>query len=132
MAVLEPEDYDADKIEELLEQKRNWIYRNLVEWEDLNRTHIERKFISGEGFLYQGSNYRLMLVDGQEEDLILKNGYFLMRRDKVEWEMELFKNFYRTKGLAKVTAEVVIGVVVLNRRQATARPHSVRKPVKTA
>ncbi len=106
VAVLAPEGYDVEKIEQILEQKRSWIYRNLAEWEDLNRTHVERQFVNGEGFPYLGSNYRLKLVDDQQEDLTLKNGYFLMRRDRAERGMELFKHFYRNKGLARVTKQV--------------------------
>ena len=106
VAVLAPEGYDVEKIEQILEQKRSWIYRNLAEWEDLNRTHVERQFVSGEGFPYLGSNYRLKLVDDQQEDLTLKNGYFLMRRDRAERGMELFKHFYRNKGLARITKRV--------------------------
>lgn len=106
VSVLAPEGYDAEKIEQILEQKRSWIYRNLAEWEDLNRTHVERQFVSGEGFPYLGSNYRLKLVDDQQEDLILKNGYFLMRRDRADRGMALFKHFYRNKGLARVTKRV--------------------------
>lgn len=106
VAVLAPEGYDVEKVEQILEQKRSWIYRNLAEWEDLNRTHVERQFVSGEGFPYLGSNYRLKLVDDQQEDLTLKNGYFLMRRDRAERGMELFKHFYRNKGLARITKRV--------------------------
>ncbi|MGL6048389.1 MAG: M48 family metallopeptidase [Aeromonas salmonicida] len=106
VAVLAPESYDVEKVEQILEQKRSWIYRNLAEWEDLNRTHVERQFVSGEGFPYLGSNYRLKLVDDQQEDLTLKNGYFLMRRDRAERGMELFKHFYRNKGLARITKRV--------------------------
>ncbi|QGZ73173.1 M48 family metallopeptidase [Aeromonas hydrophila] len=106
VSVLAPEGYDAEKIEQILEQQRSWIYRNLAEWEDLNRTHVERQFVSGEGFPYLGSNYRLKLVDDQQEDLILKNGYFLMRRDRADRGMELFKHFYRNKGLTRVTKRV--------------------------
>lgn len=63
ITVLAPEPYDMDKIEEILEAKRSWIYRNLAEWEDLNRTRVEREFVNGEGFPYLGSTYRLQIVD---------------------------------------------------------------------
>lgn len=89
MSVLSPEGYDSEKIEQILEQKRSWIYRNLAEWEDLNRAHVERQFVSGEGLPYLGSNYGLKLVDDQQEDQFLKNGYFLMSRDKADRGMEL-------------------------------------------
>ena len=106
VTVLAPESYDIEKIEGIVEEKRSWIYRNLAEWEDLNRTKVEREFVSGEGFPYLGNNYRLKLVDDQKEDLILKNGYFLMRRDKAEYGSELFKHFYRTKGLTRISKRV--------------------------
>ncbi|WP_261369186.1 M48 family metallopeptidase [Yersinia mollaretii] len=106
ITLLAPESYDIEKIESILEEKRSWIYRNQAEWEDLNRTKINREFVSGEGFLYLGSNYRLKLVDEQKEDLILKSGYFLMRRDKAGYGSELFKQFYRTKGLSRICKRV--------------------------
>ncbi|ALZ77328.1 SprT family zinc-dependent metalloprotease [Rheinheimera sp. F8] len=106
VTVLAPESYDIEKVQSIIEEKRSWIYRNLAEWEDLNRTRVEREFVSGEGFPYLGSNYRLKLVNEQKEDLILKNGYFLMRRDKAEHGSDLFKNFYRTKGLMRITKRV--------------------------
>lgn len=106
VTVLAPENYDIEKVQSIIEEKRSWIYRNLAEWEDLNRTRVEREFVSGEGFPYLGSNYRLKLVSEQKEDLILKNGYFLMRRDKAEYGSDLFKNFYRTKGLLRITKRV--------------------------
>lgn len=106
VTVLAPKSYDIEKIESIVEEKRSWIYRNLAEWEDLNRTKVEREFVSGEGFPYLGRNYRLKLVDEQKEDLILKNGYFLMRRDKTRYGSELFKHFYRTKGLSRISKRV--------------------------
>ncbi|MEW6984310.1 M48 family metallopeptidase [Colwelliaceae bacterium 6471] len=106
VSVLAPELYAIEKIESIIEEKRTWIYRNLAEWEDLNRTRVEREFVSGEGFLYLGSNYRLKLVEEQKEDLILKSGYFLMRRDKAEHGSKLFKHFYRTKGLPRISKRV--------------------------
>ncbi|MCW7553966.1 M48 family metallopeptidase [Endozoicomonas gorgoniicola] len=102
VTVRAPLPYDMAKIESIIEQKRSWIYRNLAEWEDLNRVQVHREFVNGEGFLYLGRNYRLQLVDEQDEALVLKNGRFLLRRDHVDSGMEIFKNFYRTKGLDRI------------------------------
>ena len=38
VSVLVPEKLTARQIEDLLESKRKWIYRNLAEWQDLNAT----------------------------------------------------------------------------------------------
>jgi hypothetical protein len=106
VSVLAPEPYDLAKVESLIEKKRSWIYRNLAEWEDLNRTRVQREFVSGEGFLYLGRNYRLQLVEDQEQDLCLKNGYFLLSRDKADSGFAVFKDFYRAKGKERLPARI--------------------------
>lgn len=51
ISVLAPQDFTHEKIEEVLEQKRGWIYKSLAEWEDLNSTRVKREYVNGEGFL---------------------------------------------------------------------------------
>ncbi len=97
ITVLAPESYDMDRIEEILEARRSWIYKNLAEWEDLNRTRVEREFVNGEGFPYLGSTYRLQLVDNATDDLILKNGTFQLRRSALSCARDKFIEFYKTK-----------------------------------
>jgi hypothetical protein len=106
VAVLAPDSYSLEKIESIIEQKLSWIYRNLAEWEDLNRTVIQREFVNGEGFPYLGRNYRLQLVDSQNVPLALKNGRFMLRRDQVQRGIEIFKHFYRNKGLDRLSKRV--------------------------
>jgi predicted metal-dependent hydrolase len=106
VAVLAPDSYSLEKIESIIEQKLSWIYRNIAEWEDLNRTEIQREFVNGEGFPYLGRNYRLQLVDSQKEPLVLKNGRFMLRRDQVQRGIEIFKHFYRNKGLDRLSKRV--------------------------
>lgn len=106
VSVLAPEPYDLNKVETILEKKRSWIYRNLAEWEDLNRTRVQREFVNGEGFLYLGRNYRLQLVKNQEEPLILKNGYFHLRKDKADSGFTVFKDFYREKGAERLPERI--------------------------
>jgi predicted metal-dependent hydrolase len=106
VSVLAPEPYDLGKVESLIEKKRSWIYRNLAEWEDLNRTRVQREFVSGEGFLYLGRNYRLQLVESQEQALTLKNGYFCLRKDLAHSGFTVFKQFYRDKGKERLPERV--------------------------
>ena len=42
---------DAE-VDEIIEKKLVWIYKNLAERCDLNATKVEREFVNGEGFLY--------------------------------------------------------------------------------
>ncbi|MCG8314206.1 MAG: M48 family metallopeptidase [Pseudomonadales bacterium] len=102
VSVLAPEPFDLPQIEQIIERKRSWIYKNLAEWEDLNRTRIHRQYVNGESFLYLGRNYRLQLVMGQDEPLVFRNGQFQLSRKYLQDAPELFKQFYKNKLLKKI------------------------------
>ena len=108
VSVLVPEELSNSQVEELLEGKRKWIYRNLAEWEDLNATRVQRDYVNGEGFMYLGRSYRLKLVDEQEAPLLLKDGYFclLSNNGSAPNADNAFKNFYRDKGKRKIPERV--------------------------
>ena len=73
-----------EEVESIVESKHYWIYKSLAEWRDLNATRVLREYKNGEGFLYLGRAYRLLLVANQAEPLQLRNGRFTLRRDLVE------------------------------------------------
>ena len=102
-----PEDVSDERVENLVESKRYWIYKSLAEWRDLNAARIEREFKGGAGFLYLGRNYRLSLLQGQAKPLVLKDGRFCLRRELVEGgevagAQAAFRDFYAEKGLCKL------------------------------
>lgn len=106
-----PETIPDERIEDLVEAKRYWIYKNLAEWRDLNATKVLREYKSGEGFLYLGRSYRLSLVADQEEPILLKNGRFRLRRDLVEEgeiaaAKEAFREYYMQRGRGRIAARV--------------------------
>jgi predicted metal-dependent hydrolase len=102
--VIAPAPFELEKIEQILESKRSWIYRSLAEWDDLNRTRVHREYVNGESFLYLGRHYRLQLVAEQDVPLKFKNGYFILLEQAVKDAPEFFKQFYKTK-LQKKLAE---------------------------
>lgn len=79
-----PEWVDNQRIAEIVASKHYWIYQGLAEWRDLNATRVLREYKNGEGFLYLGRAYRLLLVADQDEPLLLKGGRFTLRRDLVD------------------------------------------------
>lgn len=102
---------DDDQIARIVESKHYWIYRSLAEWRDLNATRVLREYKNGEGFLYLGRAYRLLLVADQNEPLVLKNGRFCLRRELVERsEMvavrQAFLHFYVAHGLDRLADRV--------------------------
>jgi predicted metal-dependent hydrolase len=110
-------DVFADK---LISLKKYWVLKSLAEWRTMNSSRIGREFRSGEGFLYLGSSYRLALVSGQEETLLLKDGRFLLKRSILREgsgaAQAAFRAFYIEKGQERIERRVAyyapkVGVV---------------------
>jgi len=107
VTVIAPENSTDKEIEEVIKKKEYQIYKLLTEWELTNSTKIEREFVNGQSFLYLGKNYRLEIVkEEQKKPLILKNGYFLLRKKDESKAKKLFIEFYKKKGLQKIVERV--------------------------
>jgi predicted metal-dependent hydrolase len=108
VSVYVPQDLSKSHLEELLESKRKWIYRNQAEWHDLNATRVQREYVNGEGFLYLGRTYRLKLVEEQDHPLMLKDGYFCLRANNgyAPDADAAFKEFFRVKEKRRIPERV--------------------------
>ncbi len=107
ITVRPPKKMTPEQVDETVLSKRMWIYRNQAEWRDLNATRVTREWVSGESFLYLGSQYRLQLVAEQDEPLKLKDGRFCLLRSVVESggreaAHQAFEDFYKEKGLPRI------------------------------
>ena len=71
--------YTPEQVDAVVESKRLWIYRNLAEWRDLNASAVVREWVNGEGFLYLGRAYRLLLVSDQDEALQAEGWSLLLK-----------------------------------------------------
>ena len=107
VTVIAPENLTDQEIEDVLKKKEYRIYKSLAEWEVTNTAKVDREYVNGQSFLYLGRNYRLEIVNGdKEKPLILKNGYFRLRKkDKVKAN-QMFKEFYKGKGYPKIVDRV--------------------------
>jgi len=106
-----PLDYTPEQVDNIVESKRMWIYRNLAEWRDLNITAVVREWVNGETFLYLGRAYRLSLVVEQGCDLKLKEGRFCLNRNLIDSGglgagQKAFEAFYSDKGLSRISQRV--------------------------
>jgi predicted metal-dependent hydrolase len=106
-----PESISDERIEDMVDSKRHWIYKTLAEWRDLNAAHVMREYRSGEGFLYLGRAYRLLLVSDQQEPVLLKNGRFCLRRELVEIgdaeaARAAFRAYYIARGQDRIKQRV--------------------------
>ena len=106
-----PKTIPHQRIENIVEAKRFWIYKTLAEWRDLNATKVLREYRNGEGFLYLGRSYRLSLSTDQDEPLLLKGGRFCLRRDLVDRSeaagaKSAFRDYFIARGLERITERV--------------------------
>lgn len=106
-----PETIPDERIEDIVESKRYWIYKTLAEWRALNAAKVIRELRNGEGFLYLGSSYRLTLVTDQKDPLLLKDGRFRLRRDLVEKgdvsaAQTAFRDYYISRGQERIPGRV--------------------------
>lgn len=68
-----------------VQEKRFWIYQKLTAKELLPHVTPPKEFVNGEGFLYLGRSYRLLLVDELDVPIKLQGGRFQLRRGDV-WQ----------------------------------------------
>ena len=70
-----PINTSIDKIKEKLKKKAPWIIKQQSFFLTFHPKTPTRKFIGGETHLYLGRQYRLKIIEGKEESVILKNGF---------------------------------------------------------
>jgi predicted metal-dependent hydrolase len=80
LIVFAPVGCDRATLQQFVKEKRSWIYRKLAEKEALQHQVPVKNYVSGEGFLYLGRSYRLLLVDEQAVPVKLEQGRFKMLR----------------------------------------------------
>ncbi len=106
-----PAEFPDERIEDIVQSKRYWIYKTLAEWRDLNATRVLREYRNGEGFLYLGRSYRLSLVADQHVPLLLRNGRFCLRRDLVDLgevvaAKAAFREYFTARGQERLVQRV--------------------------
>jgi predicted metal-dependent hydrolase len=93
-----PPEVDEERLREFVQEKRFWIYTKLAEKEQLQKSVPPKVFVNGEGFLYLGRSYRLLLVDGQDAPVKLQSGRFRLRRDLAGEGREHLVRWYSDHG----------------------------------
>src|SRR4051794_33833673 len=97
-----PADIPLEHIEGFARAKQEWVYTKLAHKRALQHPPRRRELIPGEGFLYIGRSYRLRIAEDDELSvpLLLRNGWFTLRRSAVEHGYEEFKRWYRAHALS--------------------------------
>ncbi|MGB0430092.1 MAG: M48 family metallopeptidase [Bacteroidia bacterium] len=104
--VLAPSKMDDAEIHGHVEKKQYSIYKYLTEFKELNQSHVDRQYVSGESFMYLGRNYRLKLMAGIE-NVVFKDNQFLAPKEMKPHDLkELFIIFYKKKAKEKLPKRI--------------------------
>jgi len=92
------------EVEKFIERKHSWISEKLLEKERSLRP-VEKKFVSGEAFLYLGEPFPLQIEDDPYErhPLKLSFGEFILNKRCIEGARELFIEWYKKEAKQKLS-----------------------------
>lgn len=94
LVIKAPPEVPESALVAFVREKKFWIYTKLTQKEALKVRADGRDFVSGEGFLYLGRSYRLLLVEAQEVPIKLEAGRFKLRRADAADARNLFIKWY--------------------------------------
>ena len=87
------------EIDYILKKRADWIEKKITFF-DAHRVLDEKVYVSGENFRYLGRNYRLKVIESQEESVKLQRGYlqlFVKEPANAERKKRLLASWLRQK-----------------------------------
>lgn len=78
-----PQQADIERIESFLQKKWFWLEKQLSFFKKYQRKTYEKEYISGEGFLYLGRQYKLVVKRGKEDSVSLSRGQITIYTTKL-------------------------------------------------
>jgi predicted metal-dependent hydrolase len=78
-----PPTADSQRIESFLQKKWFWLEKQLSFFKKYQRKTYEKEYISGEGYLYLGRQYKLTVRKGKEDSVSLTRGQLIVQTTKL-------------------------------------------------
>jgi hypothetical protein len=78
VAVIAPEDQPLSKISAKVKKRAPWILRQKHYFSKFLPKQPPRKFVSGETHKYLGKHYRLRVIAGKTQKVVLSRGFFIV------------------------------------------------------
>ena len=102
-----PEGTSEEKIAEIMESRRQWIYEKTnhpQKYQGLIHPP-GKELVSGESIMYLGRSYRIELVD-REGEIVFHNGIFSVPRSLKDKKYDTFQSWYVNKAKEKILPRV--------------------------
>ena len=99
-----PEKVEKEKIDDFLTRKWFWLEKQLNFFKKYQRKLYQKEYVSGEGFLYLGRQYKLLVKRGNDEGVSLSKGMLTVHTKKSvqkgEYTKKLLDTWYRERTVA--------------------------------
>ena len=105
LVIKAPENLDEDTLLRVVLKHQKWIKRRFEEIKRRDPKAGKKEFVNGEGFLYLGKYYKLMIVDRQDVPLRFDNGFYLLK-DYLPVARRVFINWYKERAYEKIKERV--------------------------
>lgn len=96
---------DPQKIKNLVERKKFWIFQKQNHVQKYNSVEVRKEFVNGESVLYLGRNYRLQIIKSDRDDIKLV-GKFIINHSSGSDIQNVFKNWFINKAKEKITPRI--------------------------
>jgi predicted metal-dependent hydrolase len=100
------DDVAASELQAFLASKRDWIYKKLAEKEGLQQEPVTKELVNGEGFMYLGRNYRLLITESGARVSLKRGRLCLAERDVPDGSHQLV-DWYRLRGESVLRPRVI-------------------------
>ena len=101
IVVRAPHYLTADKIDKVVQSKRQWIKEKLNHAQKYPLVSENKEFVSGETLMYLGKNYQLLVVDEEIEGIEFDQRFKISKANQPKAN-ELFKKWYLKQALIKI------------------------------
>ncbi|MDX1908690.1 MAG: SprT family zinc-dependent metalloprotease [Bacteroidia bacterium] len=96
-----PHHLTADKIDKIVQSKRQWIKEKLNHAQKYPLVSESKEFVSGETLMYLGKNYQLLIVEEEIEGIEFDQRFKISKVNQPKAN-ELFKQWYLKQALIKI------------------------------
>ena len=96
-----PHHLTPEKIEEIVQSKRQWIKEKLNHAQKYPLVLESKEFVSGETLMYLGRNYQLLIIDEEIEGIEFDQRFKISKSNQSKAN-ELFKKWYLKQALKKI------------------------------
>jgi hypothetical protein len=103
--LIAPFNASDEHINYILQKKQRWIEKKVEFFKDFTPiTHKEKEYVSGEDFKYLGKNYRLKVIESEQEEVKLESEYlevYIKDKSNTLKKEKLINDWYNQEAKSK-------------------------------